>query len=218
MLLIALALMILSTGCSTSGPLLQPTPFEAAVRQAKTALKEGKWVPAHGWAEKALKTKPQSFEAQQLMAKIIDHELAQERFLSRPLQENPSSQENAAQIKTWLERGQSFLRLNQFDRAMLAAQQIFQLDPENLEASRLMDDIKAKARQKGVEEKMFLDHFYQQEINSRLELYLKQAEDLMQAKRWGSARMALEKIFILDSKNRKARRILALLDEQSPDK
>ena len=185
------------------------------MKHAETALAKDQLFEAKRWTREALAVKPGNFEAQKLMAKILDQEIVRERAL--PTDKTPeefTSKEKKLQIKTWLERSQEFLRLNQFDEALLAAEQVFQLDPGNSEASRLVDQIKGTARTQGRDESFFLQNLYDEEIQNRIQKYHQQAEEWMKAGRFGAARLALEKILILDPKDKKAQRLLLVLERK----
>lgn len=205
---------LLMAGCSGDRT-RAPLSYEAKLKQAEMALQRERVFEARRWASEALTLKPGHLEGQKLMAKILDREIAREKFLSRhDTLEELSSQEKRLQMKTWLERAQGFLEVNQFDEALLAAEQVFQLDSENPEASRLIDEIKEKARRQGREESLFLKGLYNQEINSRIRRYTQQAKAWIQEERYGAARLAVEKILLLDPKNESGRRLLTQLDEK----
>ena len=123
-----------------------------------------------------------------------------------------SSSEKSRQIKTWLERSRGYLEKGQFDEALQEAEQVFGIEADHLEASRLVDEIKEKARGRGEEEGLFLQSVYQEEIKERVGRYAAEAEAHLRAGRWGAARMATEKLLLLDPENREGHRLLALLD------
>ncbi len=145
---------------------------------------------------------------------------AVEKKPSLPFQDLPlpksreelTPQEISLEVKTWLERSRGFLEGNRFDEALQAAEQAFLFDPENLEASRLVDEIKLKAREEGAEESVFLQQLYQEEIEGRIRHYSEEADAWMKAGRWGAARMAVEKILFLDPDNFEGQRLLAVLE------
>jgi len=208
------AAVLLMASCSTPSP-QAPLSYEAKLRRGETALQRERIFEARKWASEALALEPGRPEGQRLMAKILDREIAREKSLSRrDTLEELSSQEKGQQMKTWFERAEGFLEAHQFDEALFAAEQIFQLDPENPEASRLVDEIKEKARKQGREESLFVKHLYQQEIHSRIQRYTREAERALGEERCGAARLATEKVLLLDPKNRAGERLLALLDEK----
>lgn len=211
---VRLVVVVLLIGCS-----LNRSPsslsYEAKMQRAEAALQRERTFEAHRWASEALEMKPGSREAQELMAKVIDQEIANERALhpTQPLEELSPSIKNL-QIKTWLERSRSLIQIQEWDQARQAAEQVFRLDPENREASRLIDEIKEKLRKQGKKEGLFVQDLYQEEADSRIQRYLGQAEDGLAKDRWGAARLAVEKVLILDPKNARGRKLLALLEKK----
>lgn len=183
------------------------------MNRAERALKEDRIFEAKRWTLEALETKPHNLEAQKLMAKVLDREIVREKSL--PQNKSPeefNAQEKKLQIKTWLERSEGFLQVHEFDQALLSAEQVFQLDPGNLEASQMVDGIKAKARAEGKEESLFLQDLYEEEIQTRIRRYHEQAQTWLKANRLGAARLAVEKILLLDPKDREAHKLIAQLD------
>ena len=157
-----------------------------------------------------------NLEIEKKMAKVIEGNMVIEKtaLLEKKLPEELTRQERKLQVKTWLERGQAFLRENQFDEALLAAEQVFRLDPENPEASRLTDEIKGKARSQGREESLFLQDLYQQEVKARIEQYREEAEEHLRTDQLGAARLAIEKILLLEPKDAQAQKLLATLNKK----
>ena len=186
------------------------------MKRAELALQKDNSFEARKWAVEALETKPNYPKAQALMAQVIEREVRNEKSLAQApdILEELNSEQKSLQIKTWLERSRGFLEINQFEEAARAVEQVFLLDPDNLEASRLIDQIKDKATKEGHEEDLFLQDLYQKEINARMIRYGQQAENLIQQKKWGEARFVVEKILMLDPKNAKGRRLSAVLDKQ----
>lgn len=189
--------------------------YETKMRRAAIALRDDRLFEARKWVSEALKMKPQQPEAQLLMAHVIDREIEKEK--TSPESEIPEEltpEKKSLQIKTWLERSRGFLEINQLKEAQWAAEQVFQLDPQNLDASRLMDEIKMKAQKQGRDDELFLQELYQEEISTRIQSYIQQAETRIQDKQWAAARFAVEKILILDPKNVEGRRLLSVLDKR----
>lgn len=207
------AIVLVGGGCSSSS---KPTlSYEAKMKHATLALRAERFFEARRWAGEALKMKPREPEAELLMAHAIEREIAQEKLSQAgEIPEELTSEKKSLQMKTWLERARGFLEINQLKEAQWAAEQVFQLDPENLEASRLMDEIKERAQKQGQGEELFLDELYNQEITSRVQAYVQQAEERIQKKQWAAARFAVEKILLLDPQNPEGERLSAVLSEK----
>ncbi len=205
---------ILTNGCSSTPSSSTPLSYETQMKQAETALRENRVFEAKKRVSQVLQTKPQEKRAQALMARIIERELIREKALTPlPVSDEPQTSEKAQNIRTWLERSRGFLEINQFEEALWCAEQIFLLDPENREASRLVDQIKQKAQSQGRDEELFLGELYKQEISTRIQQYLRQAETSIREKKWATVRFAIEKVLILDPQNAKAKSLLGVLNE-----
>lgn len=201
-------------GCASGGG-TQKLSYEAKMRRAELALKEDKIFEAKRWTQESLTMDPHNFKAETLMAKILDRQIAREKsLLNQKSPEELTESERELQLKTWLERSRGFLEAHEYDQALLSAEKVFQLDPNNWEASRLTDEIRTGARREGKDESVFLEELYGQEIQSRIEKYRKQTRAWMASDRWGAARLALEKILILDPQDKEAKRLLAELDQK----
>lgn len=189
------------------------------MRRGEGAFRQGRVPEAKRWVLKALEMRPEDPRAQTLMAKVLDREITREKSLLRgTLPKDLPSSQRKLQIKTWIERSRSFLDLGQYDEALLAAEQVFSLDPENPEASRLIDQIKETAQREGKGESLFLQELYQEEIEIRIAQYIEQAEAWLEAGRFGAARLAIGKILILDPENLEGRRLLTQLNQEEGDR
>ena len=189
-------------------------PYEALLKKGEEALQEGKFFEAGNWAEEALTAKPQGMEAQKLMAQVYDRQITEDKILSQPkAPEELKSGEKSLRVKTLLERSRSLLEMNLLKEANDTAEEAIQLDPDNLEASRLLDKIKEKAQKLGREESLFLKDLYDEEVASRIEKYARQAEQSVKEKRWGAARLTVEKMLLLDPKNSTAKKLLTEIDK-----
>ena len=189
--------------------------YETKLERAEAALQAGKIFEAERWAEEALKMKPESLEAQKIMARVLDREFVEEKnhFQSTPTEELKHD-EKTLRVKTLLERSRSLLEMNLLKEANDTADEALQLDPDNLEASSLLDTIKEKAQKLGRQESLFLQDLYEEEIGSRIERYNQQAEDWAASKRWGPARLAVEKALLLDPGNARAKKLLARIEKE----
>lgn len=155
------------------------------------------------------KMKPAARTIEMALPTVVDP-ISPRSEMKSPEEWSPA--EKSKQIKTWLERSRGYLEKSQFDEALREAEQIFRIEADHLEASRLVDEIKEKARGRGEEEGLFLQGVYQEEIKERVGRYAGEAETHLRAGRLGAARMAVEKLLLLDPENREGHRLLALLE------
>ena len=193
-------------GCralSKDGQVLNPktTPL----LEAQERLEEGEYHQARKIVEKWLKSNPKDEEAKKLMAKIIDQEIAQykEAFETNAPEELNKDQKSS-EARTWLERSRTLLEIKQYDEAALAAEKVFVYDPNNKEASGLMDEIKTKALKEGKQEILIRNQIYRDEIKDRLGEYHKQVKEWVQEEKWGAARLTADKILLLAPEDQEA--------------
>lgn len=204
-------------GCSTTRPAHFSYPEK--IQNSQKAFEDERWSDAKRWAAEALEMRPNDVNAQKLMGKVLDAEIAQEKILqhSEPVEELiPKDQ--ALHAKTWVERAQSLLEMNQVDEAYEAAEKALQIEPDNLKASRVLDRIKARVQKAGTTEDRFVQELYEEEVKNRVEHYTREAESFIAEKRWGAARFTLEKTLILDPGNSKVNRLLDLVEAQETRK
>ncbi len=200
-----LGLAVLMTGFSWFGK--QETPAQA-VAEAKKDMEAGDLYQARKRIQKALKKDPTSIEAQKLMAEIIDQEIARHReaFRENAPEELPKTQ-TKEEVRTWIERGRTLLELKRYEEALLATEKVFNYEEDNLEASRLMDRIRNEALKAGKAEELAQREIYQDEINDRVSGYTAQARAWIREGKWGAARLAVEKMLLLDPSNQEAQKL-----------
>lgn len=213
---LAVLLMIVSLEAASSA---DQGSYKTKMKRAKAAFKQGDVFEAQGWAQEALQMKPGDLEAQGLMAKIFDRQIEQDIILSQKdtTPEELPSDDKKLKVKTLLERSNTLFEMNLLKEANDTAEEALQLDPDNLEASRLLDAVKARAQKQGREESLFLQELYEEETHSRIDNYNEQAETWMAQGKWGAARIALEKVLMLDPKNEKAKKLLNEAEKQGDD-
>jgi hypothetical protein len=187
---------------------------EEKLAKAEAAFEKERLFEARKWAGEVLADHPGNLQGQRLMAKIIEKEtLAEKSVPGEALPEELGAEEKALAVKTWLERSQGFLQVNRLEEALQAAEQVFLLDPGNLEASRLVDEIKNRSREQGKEDSAFLQSLYQEEVERRIMRYTEEAQTSLDSRRFASARLAIEKILLLDPENREGERLLRALEQ-----
>ncbi|MBI3306623.1 MAG: hypothetical protein HYZ84_02285 [Candidatus Omnitrophica bacterium] len=178
------------------------------VQDARRAFEAGELYEARRITKSVLEKKPGDETAQKLMAQIIDQEIAREKEAFEPKAiEEFTKNEKLDEAKIWLDRSKTLLSIRQYGEALLAAEKVFLYDPENSEASRLIDEIKQKAHREGKSDLLFLKHNAEDEIRGRVETYRKQARQWVADGKWGAARLAVEKILLLVPEDKEALRL-----------
>lgn len=177
----------------------------SALLQAKQSLADDQIQDAKEGVREILRKDPEHQGAGVLMAEIIDREISTHMETETlKVVEEYTEREKADAVKTWLERSRALLEAKQYDQAILAAEKVFVIEPENIEASGLVDRIREDVTKEGKAESLVLKEMYRGEIDVRVRVYMKQAEQWMNAERWGMAGLALEKILLLDPQNQEA--------------
>jgi tetratricopeptide (TPR) repeat protein len=213
---------ILLTMMMTSCVAQNPKPVDPVMTQdqviqierAREHLETGEYHRAQQIVKRILENQPNDAQAQKLMAEIIDRELQrqQEAFQVKPSEELSKTEKEDA-VKTWLERAQALLDIRQYDQALLAAEKVFLYDAENLQASQLIDRIKKKAYEERKGDSLVLKQMYQGEIQTRISAYKDQAKTWIESGKWGAARLAVEKILLLEPEDREALRLYDKIKE-----
>ncbi|HXV27453.1 MAG TPA: hypothetical protein VD913_00665 [bacterium] len=206
----------LVSGCKSTpvDPLLADSfthNYPLMIQEARESMAMGEFYRAQQITKKILENQPNDRAAENLMAEIIDGEIARQResFDTR-VREELTDDEKSMSAKTWLERSQALLSVRQYDEALLAAERVFLYDPDNLRASQLIDQIRDKAYKEGKGESLILKQIYEGEIQERLARYREQAGVWIEEGKWGAAKLAVEKILILAPEDREG---LALYDK-----
>lgn len=170
----------------------------ASLQRATDLLEAGEIYLSKKMTRELLKQSPDDSELQYLMARIIDQEVMRERdVFEGAVPEDLSGAEKDAEAKTWLERSKSLLEIEMYEQAYSAAEKVFLYDPDNREASELLDRIKSRAFKSGKGQMIGLEKARQENIRQRITDYRKQAENWLNQGRLGAARLAIEKILIL---------------------
>lgn len=180
-------------------------PVTGAEPEARRMFAAGELYQARQLTRKILEKNPSNKSAQKLMAQIIDREIAREKEAFEPkAAEEFTYKEKADEARVWLDRSKTLFSIGRYEEAILAAEKVFLYDPDNLEASRLMDEVREKARREGKSDLLFLKRSAEDEIRERLETYRKQAKRWIREGKWGMAKLTVEKILLLVPEDREA--------------
>ena len=178
---------------------------DLALMEAKVYLASGEVEKARNLTEGVLATQENNDEARFVLSQIIDREIAQEKELTQPpVLEEMNAKDRQIETDRWLERAQSFAALHQYEQAILSAEKVFLYSPHHEKASRLIDEIQRQALDEGTNGADSLNQSAKEEAKERLERYRSQALQWIKEKRYGGARLALDKILLLDPANNEA--------------
>lgn len=188
---------------------------KTSIEQAEKYYQNHEYYQARRMIQQILEEQPENLEAQNLMGKILDAEVErQKKQLTPQAVEEMNSSEKDIQIKTWLERSRALFQRREYDLALFAAEKVFLYDANNLEASKLIDDIKAQALKEGKADVLFLNKMYEEEISERLEKYRDQAQAFAAKGYFGRAKFMAEKILLLEPEDKEAQRLYQTIIDQ----
>jgi len=188
------------TGCSAVDEQHSiPEVFSPDSDQAEERLQAGDLYQAKKIAALLLRQDPEDRKSQELMARILDQELALHKAVSETKSpEEINGEEKSLEVRTWLERSRTLTEIGQYDQALAAAEKVFLYDPANAEASGWIDEIRKRAVRAGKKESLYLTEAYQEEKKERIEKYRGETNRLVAQNQWGAAKLAVEKILLLE--------------------
>ena len=211
--ILILALLVLAIGCkafSKRQTLLMNA--ELPLNEATAAMAGGELFRARQLVDSFLEVHPHHKEGEKMMAEILSQEIGQHKEAFEPsLPEELSLEGKSSELKTWLERAHTFLRIGKYEEAVLAAEEALTYDPNSVEASQLIDEIKGEAVKEGAEGNLLKNHVVYEEIDERVEHYREQAREAVDFSEWGQARMAVEKVLLLVPEDPEALRLQEML-------
>ncbi|HLD50514.1 MAG TPA: hypothetical protein VJC08_04880 [bacterium] len=205
----------IASGCATlSDSALIDSKTE--LQKAKQYADQGEYYRARKTASVVLQKNPDNPEAKQLIADVINQEVAQykELFESK-VPEELTGDEQSSEVQALLERSRSLLQIEEYDEALTAAEKVFSYEPENAEASRLIDEIRKTAMKDGQAEVLVRNKIAREESRERVGAYLLEARKGLQTGRVGAAGLALNKILLLDPENEEALKMRSQLNEHA---
>ena len=201
------------SGCAMTDPAICP---KAELQKAQNYADQGEYYRARKTANLVLEKNPDDPEAKKLIATVINEEVAQNKELFEThVPEEFSHDEQSAEVRALLERSRSLLEMGEYDEALSAAEKIFSYEPENAEASRLIDDIRKTALKDGKAEMLVRNKIAKDENSERVGIYLTEARKSIQTGRVGAARLALDKILLLQPENEEALKMRSQLNEHA---
>lgn len=181
---------------------------EMSLMEAQVYLADQDYEKAEKVTRQILEKSRGNEAAEKFMAQVIQ---AQGRHTNsgltlKPLEEM-SSEEKRLEIERWMERTRSFLALGHYEEAVAAVEKVFLYQSYHPQASRLLDEIHEKALQEGHKDLAALEQAAQEEIKMRIKNYRRQAKQRLSQGQWGHARVAIDKILMLDPSDREALRL-----------
>lgn len=133
--------------------------------------------------------------------------LAETSAASMKVLEELSPSEKKEMINSFLKEGDELVDVKEYDQANAAYERVFILDSNNMEASKRIDHLKKQMLAEGKSETELVTHVYDAEIEARVHYYWIRAKTLVEQKKWGEARLTLEKILLLSPMHSEAQKL-----------
>ena len=191
------------------------------IDQARLSYEHGEYYKSRLQVQELLNQDPDNTAAQQLMADVLDKEIERQKEAVAGIRQEVLRSEaevlndtNQTEVKNWLERSRTLLRQRQYDLALFAAEKVFVYEPNNREASFLIDDIKDEAIKNGKSESLFLSKMYQEEIGERVKKYRMEAQSLANENKDDQAKFTLQKILLLEPEDPEALSLMKSLQRK----
>lgn len=191
-------LLILFVGCKAVSGLEVGQINSSELENAKIAFAAGELYRAKKMTAQVLDQNPTNKEAEDLMAEILGAEVARQKELyDEKVVEEWTRDEKEVEVRNWLERSRLLLEVKHYEQALNAAEKVFLYDPENLQASRLIDEINQKAIADGKSASLIHSKIMQEEVDIRINRYRNKARISIDSGRFGEAKLLIQKILLL---------------------
>lgn len=179
------------------------------ITEANRLVDQGEYYKAAQKASNLLALFPQDPSVKALSTSVESRQAERYRGLRASAMGAPelTIREKADAIQTLNERAEEYYQNEKYDEARETVQEVFQYEPSNAQASRLMDKLGQKEREQAEKQTGMLREVYRDEMTERMEIYRKEAKRMIEEQRFGRARFALEKMLLLDSKDPEANRL-----------
>lgn len=181
---------------------------EALLEKAEAYLSEGQLYKASKTIHKALKLFPDDFDVQQLSAVI---EVAEAEIYEQMHERDTVLDAQQMDVKqkldmaqTWTERSRELYEMKRYPEAAQAAEEAFKYDPQNVNASRMLDMIQTARVAEGQTESDQVNRMYRDELKEKVERYHEELDEHMAKGRWGIARFTVQKILLLAPEDTRA--------------
>jgi len=177
--------------------------------QANKYLTQSEFYKAGQTAERLQGYFPDDPQVRELVTNIEARQAERYRDLKGNLSglvDMPSRERQDA-VQTLNERAEAYFREGKYAEASETAQEVFQYEPGNGRASKLIDKITGAQGKETEREGGLLRDMYRDEMTDRMEVYRREARRAMEEGRYGRARFALEKMLLLEPHDPEANRL-----------
>ena len=134
-----------------------------------------------------------------------------------PVIEELDREEKQMMISQLLEEGDRYLKEKNYNLANASYESVFLLEANHLEASQRIDRLKKRMVQEGKSETELVTRVYDAEIEGRVQVYLKEAKQLISEQKLNQARFTLQKLLLVNPLNEEARKLYDDLGQSEQD-
>ncbi len=133
------------------------------------------------------------------------------------VKEELSKEDKKSMAKQLIAEGDRQAEEKNYNLANATYESVFLLEPNNIEASQRIDRLKKRMFKEGRSETELVTRVYDQEIEERTRVYLKQAKELITQGKRAQARFTLQKLLLIDPLHVEANKLYKDLKEKSAD-
>ena len=130
------------------------------------------------------------------------------------LTEELKPSEKQGMIKELIAEGDRYSTEKNYNLASAAYESVFLLDPTNQNASDRIDRLKKRMMKEGKSETDLVGRVYDSEIDIRVRTYLKQAKEFIADGKPGQARLALQKLLLINPLHEEAEKLYEKLNQE----
>lgn len=120
--------------------------------------------------------------------------------------------EKQSMIQELMAEGDRYADEKNYNLANAAYESVFLLDANHQGASDRIDRLKKRMMKEGKSETDLVTRIYDSEIDIRVRTYLKQAKELMESGKLGQARLALQKLLLINPLHDEAAKLYRKLE------
>ena len=129
--------------------------------------------------------------------------------------EELSAEDKKSMIKQLLEEGDQYAEGKNYNLANASYESVFLLEPNNVQASQRIDRLKKRMFKEGKSETDLVTRVYDQEIEERTRVYLKQAKEFIEQGKRAQAQFTLHKLLLINPLHHEANKLYKSLKERS---
>ncbi|GEM_PF-2835309 len=138
--------------------------------------------------------------------RVEEEKTSEEKLIA--LRDQMPEGEKKEWIKRFISEGDQLARLGLYDIAVDEYEKVFLLDPENHKASDRIDRLRKQFIKEQHATLKEQDKVFEEDYKKRTEILLNQANELMDAGNYSSAKRTLERLLAVEPKNKKAKKLL----------